>query len=424
MLRNTKVSHKSSEIFSVILPIFKSTLNLAHIKCLSMLLGALCTMQTVCLSKLAAAFDNRVSSESSFRRIQRFLAQMALDLDAVAGYLKSRIPFDGPYTLTMDRTNWKFGDVNINALVLGIAYDHMSFPIPFRLLPKRGNSNFKERINIMERLIRLFGRDSIKCLVADREFVGNEWFKWLNDNAIQYHIRIRDNFWVEDPKTGRKIRAQHIFASLKHGEERILYRIYHVCGELCYLAGAVIKDKTGKHEPQILVSFCRPEEAIADYKERWTIETMFKGLKSSGFNIEDTHMVHINRIEQLFGVVIIAYTWAYLVGIAANLKVKAIRTLNNGRRAISLVKYGLNFIADTLFLFNPFRPIKINVFDFLSCTQKNFNSTISPPTVHSRFQSVTPQQTPSKPTARHHVAAEQEAQDFHPRRPALTLLTP
>ena len=320
-------------------------------------------MQTVCLSKLAAAFDNRASSESSF---QRFLAQMVLDLDAVAGYLKSRIPVDGPYTLTMDRTNWKFGDVNINALVLGIAYDHMSFPILFRLLPKRGNSNFKERINIMERFIRLFGRNSIKCLVADREFVSNEWFKWLNVNAIQYHIRIRDNFWVEDPRTGRKIRAQHIFANLKHGEERILYRIYRVCGELCYLAGAVIKDKTGKHEPQIFVPFCRPEEALADYKERWTIETMFKGLKSSGFNIEDTRMVHINRIEQLFGVVIIAYTWAYLVGIEANLKVKAIRTLNNERCAISLVKYGLNFIADTIF--NPFRPTKINVFDFLSCT--------------------------------------------------------
>jgi len=77
-------------------------------------------------------------------------------------------------------------------------------------------------------------------------------------------------------------------------------------------------------------------------------------------------MVHINRIEQLFGVVILAYTWAYLVGIAANLKVKTIRILNNGRRAISLVKYGMNFIADTLL--NPFRPTKINVFVFLLCT--------------------------------------------------------
>lgn len=46
------------------------------------------------------------------------------------------------------------------------------------------------------------------------------------------------------------------------------------------------------------------------------------------------------------------------------------------------------------------------------------------PTVHSRFQSASSQQTPTKPTARHHVAAEQEAQDFRPRRPTLTLLTP
>ena len=46
-------------------------------------------------------------------------------------------------------------------------------------------------------------------------------------------------------------------------------------------------------------------------------------------------MAHIDRIEQLFGVVIIAYTWACLVGIAANIKVKAIRVLNNGRRAIN-----------------------------------------------------------------------------------------
>ena len=50
-------------------------------------------------------------------------------------------------------------------------------------------------------------------------------------------------------------------------------------------------------------------------------------------------MADIDRIEQLFGVVIIAYTWAYLVGIAANIKVKAIRVLNNGRRAIRIVMY-------------------------------------------------------------------------------------
>ena len=59
-------------------------MNLSHIKSLSMLLGALCAVQTVCLSKMAVAFDNKASRESSFRRIQRFMAQMVLDLEAVA----------------------------------------------------------------------------------------------------------------------------------------------------------------------------------------------------------------------------------------------------------------------------------------------------------------------------------------------------
>lgn len=99
-------------------------MNLAHIKYLSMLLGALCTMQTV-LSKLTEAFGDKASRESCFRRIQRFMAQLVLDFDVVAEYLRSRIPLDGPYTLTMDRTNWKLGALNINALVLGIAHDHL-----------------------------------------------------------------------------------------------------------------------------------------------------------------------------------------------------------------------------------------------------------------------------------------------------------
>ena len=91
MSRSIKVSHKSSEILTVILPVFKASMNLANIKCLSMLLGALCTVQTVCLSKLAGAFGHKASRESSFRRIcriQRFMAQVVLDFDVVAEYLR------------------------------------------------------------------------------------------------------------------------------------------------------------------------------------------------------------------------------------------------------------------------------------------------------------------------------------------------
>jgi transposase len=51
------------------------------------------------------------------------------------------------------------------------------------------------------------------------------------------------------------------------------------------------------------------------YKERWQIETAFRALKSGGFNIEDTHLTDLKRIEKLFSTVTVAFAWAYAVGI-------------------------------------------------------------------------------------------------------------
>ena len=53
---------------------------------------------------------------------------------------------------------------------------------------------------------------------------------------------------------------------------------------------------------QILICFTRPEGAILTYKKRWEIETAFRAMKSSGFNIEDTHMRDIERISRLLAV--------------------------------------------------------------------------------------------------------------------------
>ncbi|MBQ8265390.1 MAG: transposase [Bacteroides sp.] len=51
---------------------------------------------------------------------------------------------------------------------------------------------------------------------------------------------------------------------------------------------------------QIIVFFNKPENTVSSYKERWQIETAFKAMKTSGFNIEDTHLTDIDRIERLF----------------------------------------------------------------------------------------------------------------------------
>jgi hypothetical protein len=54
------------------------------------------------------------------------------------------------------------------------------------------------------------------------------------------------------------------------------------------------------------------------------------------------------------------------VGVHANQNVKPIRILKHGRKAKSLLKYGLEIIATALL--NPFKVTEIDVFKFLSCT--------------------------------------------------------
>lgn len=362
----SKVSYKNSDLTLVLYEHFGKSLNLARIKFISLFICALCKVQVVCFEKLASGFENSCVSDSSLRRIQRFMAGYSLDIDLIARLIFALLPHKPPYTIAIDRTNWKFGQTNINVLVLAIVYKGVAFPLLFKLMPKRGNSHTKERIEIVNHFIGLFGKESIKYMVADREFVGEHWIDYLNFNSIEYHIRIRENFLVLNPKTGIEIKASWLFSDLRLNQTKFLYSIYYVNNQLCYLSASKIKNKEGVPELQIIISFCKPESAQEIYKERWQIETAFRALKTSGFNIEDTHLNDIERIEKLFALVIIAFTWAYLVGIFLHEQIKPIRMLKNGRMAKSYFKYGLTFIASRLL--NVDFQSNVDVFKFLSCT--------------------------------------------------------
>ena len=88
-------------------------------------------------------------------------------------------------------------------------------------------------------------------------------------------------------------------------------------------------------------------------------------MKSSGFNIEDTHLRDRVRIARLFAMVRMALAWAYLVGEPKDIYVKPIKILKHGRRDKSLVKYGFEEISNVLF--RPTYISKFDAFKFLSC---------------------------------------------------------
>ena len=164
-------------------------------KLITLFVTALGKVQTVNYERLALGFDSTVEKESNLLRIQRFFAGYILDHDLVAKLILKLLPKQETYELTMDRTSSKFGTSNINLLVIGVA-----FPLLFQMMDKFGNSNTKERKELLDRYNKLFGFETIETLVADREFVGSEWLEYLNINKIPYHIRIRENFDVIMPR--------------------------------------------------------------------------------------------------------------------------------------------------------------------------------------------------------------------------------
>lgn len=364
MLRTIKAEYKSSELFSILNKHFGKSMNLARIKVMCLMVCALCKVQRITYTKLASSFDTKATANSSLRRIQRLIAQCVIDTTLIAKLILKLIPIKGPYNLAMDRTNWKFSDTNINILTLGIIYEGMAFPVVFSMMDKRGNSNTKERIELVNRFLSIAGANSISHLMADREFVGEKWLEYLNARGIQYHIRIRENFYVI--RHNQEFKAFWLFNDLKYGESKHLYGIYYVNNQPCFLSGAKVKNKEGKPELQILVSYCNAEEALDMYKTRWQIETMYKGLKSSGFDIEGTHVRIRERMVNLFAIVLIAYVWCYLVGIYIHKYIKPIKVLKHGRKAVSLFKYGLDYVFQCLIKHT--NPYELNIFKFLSYT--------------------------------------------------------
>ncbi|STX93111.1 putative transposase [Legionella londiniensis] len=88
---------------------------------------------------------------------------------------------------------WRWGKSDINILMLGIVFKGTAIPIYWMLLDKGGNSDTPERIALIQMFIDHFGKNCIKGILTDREFVGKDWFGWLLNEKIPFHIRIKNN---------------------------------------------------------------------------------------------------------------------------------------------------------------------------------------------------------------------------------------
>ena len=311
--------------------------NKCRIDCFAKMIIALLTVKTVNLTEWATVFLTKANADSAYIRIKRFFRYFNLDGDILAKLIFMLFGFaNGRWYLTLDRTNWEFGKFKINFLVLAIAYKGVAVPLMWTLLNKKGNSNCSERIALIERFISCFGNKVIAGILADREFVGKQWFKFLIKQKISFFIRIKWNFLVSNSQ-GQLVNAWQLFTGLKKGENRILSGKRKVFDLEFNLAGLRCDDG----DFLIVATTESAENAIEIYSNRWQIETLFAALKTRGFNLEDTHITRLDRLSKLMAVLAIAFCWAHKIGEWQN-EINPIKIKKHGHRAVSLFRNGIN----------------------------------------------------------------------------------
>ena len=313
--------------------------NLARIKCLTLLVGGMIRHRTVNLAILATENRSGATNESCYRRFQAFFLNAALPLLEIGRFITGKIPKPPQgWVLSMDRTNWKFGNHHINILTVGVVINKVAIPIVWKVLPqtsKRGNSNTAQRIKLIESLLTLIDARDIQVLTMDREFGGQQWLRWLDDQQVGYVVRIKSNIIV-----GRKSAREHASTRGRKGTRR--QKIWTL--DLFFTSKRIVgKGRRDSHLYVVSNRFAG-QEAMELYRQRWGIEQLFSHLKKRGFDFEATHMTNAAKLEKLFALVSLAFLFSFGWGC----QLRATRQPTPARKRKSLFREGLEDILRLL----------------------------------------------------------------------------
>lgn len=284
-------------------------------------------------AELAERCSGSAQTDSVIRRIERFFDRHPLCPADLAAVVLALLPDARKREFIIDRTNWKLGTADVNALVLAVLWRGVAIPLLFELLPHGGSSGTEIRLSLLSDVLCLLSCREIAVLYADREFIGQEWIQGLARAGIRICVRVRQDTLIDD------LPASDWLQGLQPGRTGILVDGAEVYGQPMN----VVLTYTGEGEALVIASNAGPARHIlSGYRKRFRIECLFRALKSKGFNLESTHMTLHDHVERLLCLLTLAYVWCVLVGVLQACAMKA-----HGRRAWSVITLGLRTLVRT-----------------------------------------------------------------------------
>lgn len=332
-------------------------INLARKKFMLQFIMGIILSKNVNFSAVAEHFSPDVELKSHIRRMERFFNDYQLDYIQIAILLKCFLP-PGQINLSIDRTNWQFAGQNINFLTISAYCKGVGIPLLFELLDKKGNSKTNEREQLFKKLFRIVAPKQIATFCADREFIGEKWYKFLIKYKISFYIRIKSNHLIT--LNGMVIQAKYL-ATI--GREKV-YKNIRIHGLTLHLATKRISLKKEEEEKYLLVlTNAIVEKALKIYRLRWSIEVFFQSIKNRGFKLENTHLTNLPKLKKLFALVSLAFASCLDIGVWKHDYKKPMKKKKNGYKPNSFFRYGLDEIRRALLHLHQKKELTLEIID-------------------------------------------------------------
>ena len=300
---------------------------------------------------------------SHYRRLTRFFA----DWGGEAGFLHEVMRQNlrllkkvGMRTLVMDGTSWKIGEADVHYMVLSVLVGSVAVPIYWAQLGKAGASSQEERRAMLEKALALFDLKGM-TLLADREYIGKNWFKFLKDNQLHFVIRLKMGDYE---------------AEVNAEQGSPYYRMYHKCaakdklfkkhvlldGE-AFTVAMMPNPKNDAKEPVFifLTTLPSPKNAAERYVKRWKIECLFKHLKTNGYNLEDLNLKDPGKNRLMLAIVAAAYILAIREGLRRKERIPKNRYADGSEwPEVSIFREGLAWLTTICARFTKFLTYALN----------------------------------------------------------------
>jgi hypothetical protein len=322
---------------------------ITQIRNFAILLYGIYASKSVTLSKIAVKIPGKAKLLSTFRRLERFLANPAIRVrewyEPIAReWLTRQATAIGEIRLIVDGTKVGFGH---QLLMVALAYRKRAIPIAWTWVKHvRGHSTGTTQIALLAYVKSLLPSNATIFLVGDTEFGPVKVLKQLQKWHWFYVLRQKSDTSVWSAMD----KSWNPFGSFirKAGQSIWLGQRAFTKSHI-YTVNLLAHWQTGEREPWLLATNLPDlHTALHFYKRRMWIEEMFGDLKKHGFDLESTMLQHFIRLSRLTLAVAFLYVW--MVSSGTNTIHAGLRHLvdRRERRDLSIFQIGLRFIERRL----------------------------------------------------------------------------